>query len=275
MKALAGAAVLLAALGCAPASAEGDGAIRITLERTACFGVCPVYSVTMREDGSVTYTGAAHVRVTGTHSWKIDAAAVRALAREMETAGFFELKNEYTAPMTDMPTTFTTLTIGSSTKRIKDYYSGPPVLRDLEMRIDVVSGAKGYVALDGRAVREMQAKGWRATGDANAAVWMIQAAVIGDAETLKALIDAGADARAVEAGGGVTLVMRAAESGNPEAVRVVLAAGGDPTARDRTGRNAADRARDGIADPRKARATVETTGRPRDYALILKLLTDE
>lgn len=268
------AAALLAALASAPAPAQGDGAIRITLERTACFGTCPVYTVTMREDGSVTYTGSAHVRVTGTERWTIDAAAVRALAREMEQAGFFDLKDKYTAQMTDMPTTFTTLTVGGRTKKIENYYSGPPVLRDLEARIDVVSGAKGYVTLDGRAVRDMQAKGWRATGDADAAVWMIQAAVTGDAETLKALIDAGANARAVEAGG-VTLVMRAAETGNPEAVRVLLAAGGDPTARDWKGRNAADRARDGIADPAKAHATVPATGRPRDYALILKLLTDE
>ena len=36
---LVAAAALLVALGCAPASAQGDGAIRITLERTACFGV--------------------------------------------------------------------------------------------------------------------------------------------------------------------------------------------------------------------------------------------
>ena len=68
-----------------------------------------------------------------------------------------------------------------------------------------------------------------------------------------------------------TLVMRP-PVGQPE-VRVLLAAGDPPRAT--AGRNAADRARDGIADPRKARATVEATGRPRDYALVLKLLTDE
>ena len=49
---------------------------------------------------------------------------------------------------------------------------------------------------------------------------------------------------------GVTLVMRAAAAGNAEIVRLLLAAGADPTARDRHGRNAADRARDGLADGR-------------------------
>jgi len=62
----------------------------------------------------------------------------------------------------------------------------------------------------------------------------------------------------------VTLVMRAAETGNAEIVRLLLAAGADPAARDRDGRNAADRARDGLA-----------TGKARQFELILRLLTDE
>jgi ankyrin repeat protein len=63
---------------------------------------------------------------------------------------------------------------------------------------------------------------------------------------------------------GVTLVMRAAAAGNAETVQLLLAAGADPTARDRHGRNAADRARDGLA-----------AGTSRQYELILRLLTDE
>ena len=45
--------------------------------------------------------------------------------------------------------------------------------------------------------------------------------------------------------------------------------------RDKWGRNAADRARDGIHDAKIAPVPVEATGRLRDYALVLKLLTDE
>ena len=49
-----------------------------------------------------------------------------------------------------------------------------------------------------------------------------------------------------------------------ETVRLLLAAGADPTARDRHGRNAADRARDGLA-----------AGAAKHYDLILRMLTDE
>jgi len=234
----------------------------ITLERTACFGVCPVYTVTILEDGTVSYEGWEHVRVPGAHTWTIDPAAVQALARDMEKAGFFEMKDQYVAPVTDMPTTYVTLAFHGRSKRIKDYFAAPPALSEIEARIDEVSGAKGYVRVSAAVIRDKRKTGWRATDD-EARAWMLAAARNGDAGVVKALIDAGANARAAD-GDGVTLVMRAAMSGDPETVRALLAAGGDPTARDKWGRNAADRARDGLA-----------AGSPRDYALILRLLTDE
>lgn len=237
--------------------------IAISIERTTCYGTCPAYSVTMRHDGTVTYRGFQHTRVGGNHTWKIDPAAVRALAKEMESNGYFELKDDYHRMVTDNPTTYTTLTIGSRTKKIKDYVAGPRVLKDMQRRIDEVSGAKQYIFISGAAIREMQAKGWRATGD-DAKDWMRRAMYGPDIDVISALLAAGFDAKAVD--NGETLLMRAASIGYAETVRLLLAAGADPTARDRNGRSAADRARDGLASK---------SGPTREYELILKLLTDE
>ena len=235
--------LLMAVAGCDTAAQTArPEPIEISIARTACFGTCPDYKVTMRQDGTVTYTGRQFVRVTGEHTWTIDPAEVRALADEMARAGYFELKDDYQARVTDHPTTYTTLVIGARSKTIKDYVAGPPVLKDLQKRIDEVSGVKKYVSPDDPLLRAVES---------------------GDAAAVRALLDAGANARAADEDR-VTLVMRAAATGNAETVRLLLAAGGDPTARDRFGRNAADRARDGIA-----------AGTPKPFDLILKLLTDE
>jgi membrane dipeptidase len=226
----------------AASSAPSQGPIAISLERTACFGFCPVYSVTLRDDGSVTYSGKEHVKVTGNQTWKIDPGAVRALAQEMQDAGFFELQDQYRAMVTDHPTVFTSLTAGGRTKRVMNYVAGPPKLKDLEEKIDRVAGTRKYVKGDDK----------------------LEAAVAaGDEAAVRSLLAAGADARAVDEHR-VTLLMRAAETGDAEIVRLLLAAGADPTARDRDGRNAADRARDGLA-----------SGKARQFELILRLLTDE
>ncbi len=224
------------------ASAPVQGPVTITLERTPCFGFCPSYLVTLREDGTVTYEGRDHVKVTGRQTWKVDPAAVRALAQQMQDAGFFELQDEYRAMMTDNPTVYTSLTAGGRTKKVMDYVAGPQKLKDIEARIDEVAGTRKYVKGDDK----------------------LEAAVMaGDEAGVRALLASGADAKAADANR-VTLVMRAAETGNAEIVRMLLAAGADPTARDREGRNAADRARDGLAG-----------GKARQYELILKLLVDE
>jgi membrane dipeptidase len=232
----------LAAAPAAAAQAGTSDPVEITLQRTPCFGTCPEYTVTVSGDGTVTYSGRQYVRVSGQHSWRIDPAAVRALAREMEAAGFFELQNEYTDLRTDNPTTYTSLTIGTRQKKIKDYVSGPPKLKDIEKRIDEVSGVRKYVEAEKK---------------------LLQAIEAGDTGSVRSLIAGGANVKVADEDG-VTLVMRAAAAGNAETVRLLLAAGADPTARDRHGRNAADRARDGLA-----------SGAPRQFELILRLLTDE
>ena len=226
----------------APSGPASTEPIEITLQRTTCFGTCPEYTVTLRGDGTVTYSGRQYVRTPGDHTWKIEAAAVRALAREMEAAGFFELRDEYSSLITDNPTTYTSLKIGSRAKKIKDYVAGPPKLKDIEAKIDQVSGVLKYVTPEGRLLAAIES---------------------GDADGVRALLAEGANVKA-SGHDGVTLVMRAAAAGNAETVRLLLAAGADPSARDREGRNAADRARDGL-----------TGGEPKQFALILRLLTDE
>jgi membrane dipeptidase len=223
-------------------SGTAQGPIAITLERTVCFGTCPAYSVTLRDDGSVAFEGQQYTKVAGKQAWKIDPAAVKALAKEMQDAGFFEMENEYRAMVTDHPTVFTSLTVGSRTKRIRDYVAGPARLKEIEQKIDEVAGTKKYVSGQDP---------------------LLAAILDANIDGVRAAIAAGASARAADEHQ-VTLVMRAAEAGNAEIVRLLLAAGADPTARDSDGRNAADRARDAMAK-----------GKARDYELIIRLLIDE
>ena len=254
--------------------------IEISLSRTACFGTCPEYSVRLTDDGTVTYNGRKFVRLDGVHTWKIDPAAVRALADDMVKDGFFDLQNSYTSRMTDHPTVYTTLLIDGRYKAVSDYITGPPELKAIERRIDIVAGTKRFVSIDGATIREMARTGWRAT-DEKALGWLWEAAYAGDADVLGALLDAGADPTAAR-DNGMTVLMAAAIGGDPGCVRRLLGAGADPTWRDGSGRNAADYVREAMKpehvllgiEPLPLRV-VDATGRPPQYDLILKLLTNE
>ena len=205
----------------APAAASAPEPIEITLERTVCFGTCPAYTVTLRDDGTVTYEGRQHVKVSGKQTWKIDPAAVRALAQEMQDAGFFELQDEYTSHDDRPPDHLHVADDRRRSKKVKDYVAGPPKLKDIEAKIDEVAGTKKYVEADD------QAGG-------------------GDRGTVTPRRARAARRRRQREGGRrgrVTLVMRAAETGNAEIVRLLLAAGADP-----------DRARSPRAQRRRSRA---------------------
>lgn len=120
----------------------------ITLERTACFGSCPVYHIAASSSGEVRYEGKAHVRKLGSASSKVPPERVAALLSELEQAGYFNYADRYTPAepacgryATDSPSAISSVTLAGRTKQVThDYGCGgaPAALVVLERRIDEV-----------------------------------------------------------------------------------------------------------------------------------------
>jgi hypothetical protein len=81
--------------GVLPMSAQSNE-VRLTLERTACFGACPMYRMTLYADGTVVYEGDRFVEVTGKQTINIGAETVDKLVGIFESAGYFDWQDEYT-----------------------------------------------------------------------------------------------------------------------------------------------------------------------------------
>jgi hypothetical protein len=120
----------------------------ITIARTACYGRCPVYSLSVSPAGALTYEGKAHVRVMGIAKAQMAKEKVDALLAELEKAGYLSFANRYAASepscgryAVDLPTVITSVTLNGRTKRIEhDYGCGsvPGALTVLERTIDEV-----------------------------------------------------------------------------------------------------------------------------------------
>jgi hypothetical protein len=121
----------------------------ITLERTACFGTCPVYSLTIKGDGIVVYVGEDHVRTKGVKETTISIADVNKLVLEFEKADYFSLNDSYTSfGVSDMPSANTSITIGGISKSIKHYHgdrSAPKQLTELEDKIDDIVNSDQWI----------------------------------------------------------------------------------------------------------------------------------
>jgi hypothetical protein len=170
---------ICAAVGCAPA-VRGPfpenpdlSEVTIALQRTGCFGWCPIYNVVIKGTGEVTYEGESFVLVPGKHTWRIPRENVLELIALFRLADFFNLDDSYEASVTDLPTYITRLSIGGRHKSVRDYGGGfsaefiragnvmPPIVAEIEDAIDRLSGATSFIIGDDDTVARLEAAGWR------------------------------------------------------------------------------------------------------------------
>ncbi len=131
--------LVLLLLAVVPASAQ-ENEVRLTLERTPCFGSCPVYTVAIYADGTVVYEGESSVIVEGRQTTQIAPETVVALVEGFEATGYFEWEDSYDAFMvTDQSSVITSVTRDGETKTIHRYggdNTAPIELLYLETWID-------------------------------------------------------------------------------------------------------------------------------------------
>ncbi|MBP1730263.1 MAG: hypothetical protein H6Q55_692 [Deltaproteobacteria bacterium] len=123
--------------------------LMISLERTPCFGRCPVYKVSVYGDGTVRYDGKEYVKVKGSQTRVISPQQVQRLLAELQQASYFSFKDDYdTITFTDAPLAITAVTVDGRSKRVRHYLgdaTAPKELTILEERIDEVSGSQEWV----------------------------------------------------------------------------------------------------------------------------------
>ena len=106
--------------------------IIISLEKTACFGTCPILKIEIYNNGAVVYNGIKHVKWLGTYDFEIQPKEIQKILSKAKEIGFYNLENEYTERISDLPTTY----IMINGKLIKDYFGAPKKLKDLENQIE-------------------------------------------------------------------------------------------------------------------------------------------
>jgi Domain of unknown function (DUF6438) len=158
--------LLTLAVGCRAQDAQPRAnSLEIRLQRTACYGTCPVYSLTVDSKGNVEFVGKQYVETVGSAKSTIPVEKMRLLAAEIERADFFSLKDAYTGrsgncpiSATDMPSVTLRVKLNEKEKNIEHYLgcfetSGaggelpifPRKLALLEDKIDEIIGTEQWI----------------------------------------------------------------------------------------------------------------------------------
>jgi uncharacterized protein DUF6438 len=121
-----------------PDTVPGATAIA-TLERTGCYGECPVYRLTVNSDGTVVYVGTRWVKVLGRQVYKISEAQMAELQAAFERANFLQMRDYDKVESTDDDWAHLSYRRGAGFKRVRHYHgdnAAPPTLAALEDEFD-------------------------------------------------------------------------------------------------------------------------------------------
>lgn len=116
--------------------------VYITMERQACKGQCPVYSLMIYGTGSAVFQGVENVERIGGAQTSVSNEKIEQLVSEFLKIDFFSLEDSYEEHViTDAPTVITSITIDGQTKTVKHYHgdtNAPEELTELENTIDEI-----------------------------------------------------------------------------------------------------------------------------------------
>lgn len=135
-------------------SAKKNGAApaitSIKLQRTACYGRCPEYSIEISKDGSVVYTAVRFNEDTGIFKKNIGTKKAKAIFDEFASYRVDTCRERYELTITDLPGLIYTIKYPGRTQRIINANFGPPFLKTLAEHVDEAGKKTGT--------------GWKKTG---------------------------------------------------------------------------------------------------------------
>jgi len=118
-------------------ASTNHGITEIGIERSPCFGPCPIYSLIIKSDGTFRYKGVKYVEREGESTGMVPVSYFHRLAQFIRDSGYMELEDGYRRGVTDHPTTYTMVVMNGKRKTVSNYANaGPTKLWAIEQLID-------------------------------------------------------------------------------------------------------------------------------------------
>lgn len=106
-------------------------------KKTPCFGVCPVFTMVVKMDGEVYYTGVRNAMVEGTQTTNWNVQQLEVIDRKMRELEIYNAPKSFDNPsVTDLPSMYIGYTKGDNLKTVKCRYQYPNGYKDLSAWLD-------------------------------------------------------------------------------------------------------------------------------------------
>jgi hypothetical protein len=123
--------------------------VSFRIARTACYGTCPVYTLTILKNCRMLLTAEENLKLNGTYQGKLSKTEMKRLAALFEEKKFFGFKDQYTSTLTDLPTTYLYFSNQAQDKTIKLYGNIPPELKSLATELEKLLDTQQWTKITG------------------------------------------------------------------------------------------------------------------------------
>lgn len=124
-------------------AAQGEKLIE--MEKSPCFGLCPVYRLTVYRDGGMKINAKQNMKISGIHTLKLDKSEIKSLRTRLEKMGLEKYKEEYREPVADAPSTEVLYFTDGQPKRIFTNFIFPEALQKITDELDQKVMGEGWV----------------------------------------------------------------------------------------------------------------------------------
>lgn len=117
-------------------SNQTEPMVLASIERTACYGQCPMYKATFFDNGEVKYVGRRFVEKIGTYRFLLSTEEVLEIKKKITEYDYFGLDSLYPTPISDFPSCITEASLNGKLKKVIDRRNPPANLKDFEHFLD-------------------------------------------------------------------------------------------------------------------------------------------
>ena len=115
---------------------EPEATDRLILQRTGCYGTCPIYEVVIFGNGIMTYNGKQYADRTGKFISQLDSEITFAVFKKAAKLSWGEYPNEFPIDNVDFPQFFIGMQTEKIDRMIKANSQADPELIQLGLEID-------------------------------------------------------------------------------------------------------------------------------------------
>jgi len=138
--------LLLLISGCSALKSTNDEIPVLYIEKTACYGTCPVYRTEIFLTGKMIFQGTANTKLTGRYCATIDKNILNRLIDAFNTQLYFSFNDAYLSRVKDLPTTTTRINYNGKQKKVLDYDKAPRELKALEKMLETIVDTTSWKA---------------------------------------------------------------------------------------------------------------------------------